>query len=127
MRGAAIAGGAGESAGESGRKPDGGKREATAAKDAALEPQGMVCLTIVDDPAHVQGSAPAGMESPGQGSTAVSPVRPPREVVEMMVAVRVWRSELFGLPWNEASQMTELEKKPDRRHALRNLGRVVGS
>ena len=89
------------------------KKEATAAKDAGLEPQGMVDLTNVGDPAHVHGSAPAGMESPGQRWTAARPVRPPREVVEMMEALRVWRCELFGLPWSEASQVAELAKGPD--------------
>ena len=31
----------------------------------------------------------------------------------MMEALRVWRCELFGLPWSEASQMAELAKGPD--------------
>ena len=31
----------------------------------------------------------------------------------MMEALRVWRCELFGLPWSEASQVAELAKGPD--------------
>jgi hypothetical protein len=58
-----------------------------------------------------QASGPEMIAEMGQPWNAARPMRAAR--VEMMEALRVWRCELFGLPWNERAQAAERAKGPD--------------
>ena len=48
---------------------------------------------------------------PGPGWSATRPARAPK--IEVMEALRVWRCELYGVPWKESAQKAELAKGPE--------------
>lgn len=89
------------------------KPEAAHASNTGSSTPAASAAVPIETAAACSNSENPAAESPGSSWTAARPIRAARQVVEMMEALRVWRCELFGLPWSEASQIAELAKGPD--------------